>query len=324
MKRWDYLCEAVASVRAQTVPPLETVVVIDHNPGLFAKARSEFLDVTVIANGGVQGASGARNTGVAACHGELVAFIDDDAVASPRWLEALLCHFADTSVVGVGGRLEPLWAISRPRWFPPEFDWAVGASYLGMPEAAKPVRNVWSGNMAIRRWVFDSVGGFRSGFGKVGNRSRPEDTDLCLRAGKAQEGGIWIYEPAGIASHRVPAQRAKFSFFLSRCFHEGQGKAALAALNGTGESISTEQDYARRVLPVAIVRGLREVGQGDFSGGLRSSAIAVGFFAAAIGFIAAQGVGPIRPLRIRHRRSSLDARNVHAMQTGVSQSAHSR
>jgi GT2 family glycosyltransferase len=294
MNRWGDLSEAVASVRTQTVQVLETIVVIDHHPGLLAQARSELAGVTVIPNDGSRGASGARNTGVAASHGEVLAFLDDDAVACPTWLEALLGHFANPEVVGVGGRLNPLWKASRPRWFPPEFDWAVGASYRGMPERAERVRNVWSGNMTIRRWVFDAVGGFRDGFGKVGKRSRPEDTDLCLRAAAAQEGGTWIYEPAGVASHRVPAERATFGFFLSRCFYEGQGKAALAALNGMAASTSAERLYVRRVLPAAIARGLRQASRGHASEGLRNLAIAGGFAVAVVGFLVGQAAGAIR------------------------------
>jgi hypothetical protein len=284
MERWADLREAVASVHAQTVPVLETVVVIDHHPGLLARARRELTGVTAIPNAGCRGASGGRNTGVAASSGELVAFLDDDAVASPNWLEPLLPHFRNPDVVGVGGRLDPLWAGTEPRWFPPEFGWAVGASYRGMPKEAAPVRNVWSGNMVIRRQVFDAIGGFRPDFGKVGGRSRPEDTDLCLRAAAATDRGTWIYEPAGLARHRVPAQRASFGFFLRRCFHEGRGKAALAALNGIGESTSAERQYTRQ-LPAAVARGLLDASRGDVSAGLRCAAIGTGFSFAAVGFL---------------------------------------
>lgn len=301
MKRWADLCQAVASVQAQTVPALETIVVIDHNPDLLARTSHELPGVTVLANNGRRGASAARNTGVAASGGELVAFLDDDAIASPRWLEALLRHFVDVNVVGVGGRLDPLWATSRPRWFPPEFDWAVGASYLGMPDTAEPVRNVWSNNMAIRRHVFDMVGGFRADFGKVGTRSRPEDTDLCLRAAEGHSGGTWIYEPTGTAGHRVPAERATLRYFVYRCFNEGWGKAALAALNGMGQSISAERRYTRRVLPAAVVRGLREASRGDVSGGLRSVMIAGGFTVVMIGFVAGYVALLIRAASFRRR-----------------------
>ena len=297
MNRWDDLLAAVVSVGEQTISVLETVIVIDSHPGLLARASEGIPGVTVIPNTGRQGASGARNSGVAASRGEVVAFLDDDAVASPSWLESLLGHFASPGVIGVGGRLEPLWAGDRPRWFPREFDWTVGGSYLGMPGTAGPVRNVWSGNMAIRRHMFDAVGGFREGFGKVGGRACPEDTDLCLRAATAARGGTWIYEPTGVVGHRVPVQRAKFSYFCARCFNEGQGKAQLAALNGAGQSMSEERRYARQVLPRGIGRALREAVHGDIRGVSRSLAIAFGLLLAMAGFVVGRSATSLRPRR---------------------------
>jgi cellulose synthase/poly-beta-1,6-N-acetylglucosamine synthase-like glycosyltransferase len=292
--RWDYLREAVASVLAQSRPALEVVVVIDHNPALLARARRELPGVTVIPNTGTRGASGARNSGVAACRSDVLAFLDDDARASAGWLEALVGHFADPGVVGVGGRVSPLWVSSRPRWFPPEFDWTIGASYHGMPATASSVRNVWSNNMAIRRTAFDAAGGFRADFGKVGSRSRPEDTDLCLRAAAVTNQGTWVYEPAGLAGHWVPEERATVRYFLRRCFHEGRGKAGLAALDGAGESTSTERHYARHVLPRGVARGLREAARGDGSGALRSAAITAGLGVTAAGFAAGMLVGLVQ------------------------------
>jgi GT2 family glycosyltransferase len=282
--RWDGLCEVLASVRAQTVKVAETVVVIDHNPELMAKAVKELPGVTVVANAGIRGVSGARNTGAAASWGEVLAFLDDDVAASPNWLESLVRHFKNPAVVGAGGRQEPSWQTGRPWWFPPEFDWAVGCSYLGMPETVAPVRNVWSGNMAIRRTAFDAVGGFRKGFGKVGDRSRPEDTDLCLRAAECADGGIWIYDPDAIARHHIPAHRTTFHYFLRRCYYEGQGKAALVSFNGNTESISEERQYTRRLLSYCIMRGLRETARGKVSGMARNFAIIAGLSFAMVGF----------------------------------------
>jgi glucosyl-dolichyl phosphate glucuronosyltransferase len=314
MKRWNDLCRAIASVKAQSVPVLEIIAVIDHHPGLLAKARHELSDVAVvIANDGNQGASATRNTGVAASRGELVAFLDDDASASPGWLEALVKHFSDTSVVGVGGRLDPLWTNSRPRWFPPEFDWAVGTSYRGMPNNAQPVRNVWTTNMAIRREAFDSVGGFRDDFGKVGIRSRPEDTDLCLRISEKHADGIWIYEPTGTADHRVPVERTTLRYFAYRCFNEGWGKAELAALNGVDESTSAERKYIKHVLPAALVRGLREACHGDVSGVWRNLAILMGFSVVMIGYLAG---------RIGIIMLTTAARSQHSARAAAGESKH--
>jgi colanic acid/amylovoran biosynthesis protein len=294
MERWDGLCQAMASIRAQTVRVLETIVVIDHNPDLLDRARRELPGVVVVPNLRERGASGARNSGVAASRGDVVAFLDDDAAASPSWLEIMLPHFAEPGVVGVGCRVVPVWAGSRPRWFPPEFDWAVGGSYRGMPESAAPVRNVWTCGMAISRSVFEAIGGFRDDFGKVGGRSRPEDTDLSLRAAAARLGGTWVYDPAAAVSHHVPLERATFGFFLRRCLNEGSGKAALAALNGDGQSTSAERLYTSRVLPAGVARGLRDSVRGDVSGGLRSAAIAAGLSFAMAGFAAGRVAGMVR------------------------------
>src|SRR5580693_941268 len=104
-ERWNQLCDAIESVRLQTAPVLETVVVIDHNPALLTRARRQFTDCLVIANTGARGASGARNTGATSCHGEIIAFLDDDARSSVHWLAALLRHFSRDDIVGVGGRI---------------------------------------------------------------------------------------------------------------------------------------------------------------------------------------------------------------------------
>jgi glycosyltransferase involved in cell wall biosynthesis len=88
--RWTQLRDAVASVGAQHRPALETIVVVDHNPELLDRAKRELTDAVVVPNGGQRGASGARNTGVARSRGEVVAFLDDDASATPEWLARVL------------------------------------------------------------------------------------------------------------------------------------------------------------------------------------------------------------------------------------------
>ena len=78
--------------------------------------------------------------------------------------------------------------------------------------------------MVIRRIVFNKVGGSREGSGKLNNRACPEDAHLCRRAVSTRDRGTRIYDPAVTVGRRVPARRATFGFFLSRCFDEGSGK----------------------------------------------------------------------------------------------------
>ncbi|HEX9374353.1 MAG TPA: glycosyltransferase family 2 protein, partial [Roseiflexaceae bacterium] len=132
MDRWAELRAAVESLRRQSAPPREIVVVVDHNPALLDHARAELPGVTTMANAGPRGLSGARNSGVAASRGALVAFMDEDARAAPDWLARLAAGYADPCALGVGGAILPLWSDGRPGWFPDEFAWVVGCTYRGM------------------------------------------------------------------------------------------------------------------------------------------------------------------------------------------------
>src|SRR5215213_5707044 len=100
--RWEDLAACVRSLEAQASPPLETIVVVDHNPGLLERAAEAFPGARVVSNSRSRGLAGARNTGTDVASGSVVAFIDDDARAEPAWLERLEECFADASVVGAG------------------------------------------------------------------------------------------------------------------------------------------------------------------------------------------------------------------------------
>ncbi len=282
-RRWHLLVRAVESVRAQSPAPAEIVVVVDHNPNLFARACRELTGVTVLANGMARGVSGNRNTGVRHTRTPLVALLDDDAYAHQGWLAGLLAPFTDPDVIGTGGAIKPTWERPRPFWLPDEFLWTVGGSSMDK-RVPTPTRNVWSASMAVRRDVFESVGGFRVGFGKLGEWARPEDTDLCLRMSRAS-GGRWMFVPEAVVDHPVPVERNTFGFFLSRCYHEGRGKVEMSRLLGAG-GLTEEQTYLRRTLPRAFGRALLDTLRGK---GLRNAAKA----GAVVSAVAAAGFGGV-------------------------------
>jgi GT2 family glycosyltransferase len=284
--RWEQLVEAVASVARQPHPGVETIVVVDHNPELLARAGRELAGARVVANAGARGLSGARNSGVAVATGDLVAFLDDDARAEADWLERLLVPYRDPDVIAVGGRVEPAWQVPRPSWFPREFDWVVGCSYLGMPAERSTVRNVIGANMSFRREVFAAVGGFPDGIGRVGTLPVGcEETELCIRARRRLPGRQIVYEPAATVTHLVTETRAQPRYFLSRCLAEGRSKAAVAALAGSGDALETERRYVSRVLPAGMLRGVTDVARGDVTGLARSSAIALGVLVTTVGYV---------------------------------------
>src|SRR5205807_1866409 len=121
LRRWALLERAIASLQHQTVPADGIVLVSDHCGPLERRARERFPEITVVPNVGGRGLSDARNSGLAHATSDVVAFLDDDAVAAPNWIEALSAGYASDDVLGVGGRVQPDFDGGRPGWFPPEF-----------------------------------------------------------------------------------------------------------------------------------------------------------------------------------------------------------
>jgi len=274
----------VESAQAQLLPALEIIVVVDHNPQLLEEITAAFPGVVAVPNIGGRGVSGARNSGVKASRGEVVGFLDDDAIVTPEWLQTLLPHILEPDVVGVGCYSDGLWENPCPSWFPSEFGWTIGVSYAGLPEEPTAVRNVWTCAMLVKRSAFEVVDGFREDFGKIGNKSVPEDTDLCLRIAATQEDGVWMWDPAKVMKHRVPADRATFGYLMSRCFLQGWGKAAMARMDGFQESTSMERYYALKTLPAGVRRGLKDTLKGDITGLSRSGAIVAAFGVTVAGY----------------------------------------
>jgi GT2 family glycosyltransferase len=285
-ERWDELLSAIDSVADQRVAAHETIVVIDHNDGLLRRLRAARPDVVALPSTEARGLSGARNTGVKAARGSVVAFLDDDARAGRDWLEQLLAHYDDPSVVGVGGRVEADWITGRPRWFPREFDWVVGCSYDGLPKRTQPVRNMIGANMSLRRAVLERVGGFRHGIGRVGKRPLGcEETELCIRARQQLPAATILFAPGAAVAHRVPRERASWRYYRARCYAEGLSKAAIASTVGAADSLSSEREYVQRTLPRGVIRGLGDTLRHGHAGGLgRALAIVAGLALTVAGY----------------------------------------
>lgn len=288
-RRWHDLVEAVESCLEQGDPPGEVIVVVDHNPALLERVRAELRDVVAVENGQERGLSGARNSGTAVARHGIVAFLDDDAIAGPDWLQWLRLPYRSDDVLGVGGRIDPLWATGRrPRFLPAEFDWVVGCTYRGMPEEASVVRNLIGANMSFRRDVLLATGGFRVGIGRVGTRPVGcEETELCIRSTQQFPSGRFFFEPRAGVQHRVPSERTGWRYFRARCTAEGYSKALVTHCVGSSEGLASERRHAVKALPAGVARGIGDaVRRGDPTGIARGAAIAAGLALTTAGYVA--------------------------------------
>jgi GT2 family glycosyltransferase len=308
-RRWHDTLAAVASVAAQSRPALETVVVVDYNPSLYERLKAELPDVNVVKNREAPGLSGGKNTGIAIAQGDVVAFLDDDAIASADWLKFLVDSYSGADVAGAGGLTLPLWETSRPSWFPGEFDWVVGCTYVGVPRSPAPVRNLLGGNASFRREAFTRVGGFRSGIGRSG-RGLPaggEETELCIRLQQHSPRSVLLFENRAVIWHRVPDARSRFSYFLTRCYAEGLSKALVTDNVGMADGLSAERSHALRALPAGVVRGLADAVRGDQAGLARAAAIVAGLVAAVAGYCAGAARAAVRRPRAAGARRAAPA-----------------
>ena len=165
------------SLEKQTYSHIEVIMVLEKSLELQGRV-SEYVrqkgwaNVRLLFNSGPDGASAARNLGVRRASGTVLAFIDDDAVATPGWLTGVMEVFESCrDVVGVTGPTLPLWENESLKWLPEEFYWIISCVPAGADEPFE-VRNAWGNNMSFRREAFEKGGLFLTSLGAKGSGSR--------------------------------------------------------------------------------------------------------------------------------------------------------
>lgn len=168
-ERPEHLRRCLTSLSFQTYRNFEVVVVAD-DAGLAAlSGHTPAKNARLVRNNTV-GVGGARNLGLEQACGDVVAFLDDDAVAEPTWLAGLAEPFRDPSVVAATGTVIGRNGIS-PQWSMRGVD-----TFGRQPHSAEQAVMLEGTNMAIRRRALCELGGFDSHF-VFGF----DDTDLSMR-----------------------------------------------------------------------------------------------------------------------------------------------
>lgn len=234
MDRYDSFVEAVESVLTQTHEPIEAVLVVDGNQDVYDRIEEQFGrrgDVVIHCNENNRGLSYSRTKGVKLSSGDVIAFLDDDAIAKPDWIETLVYGYEQTEAIAVGGRMIPEWVAGRSSILPEEFYWLVGANYEERLEPWSEVRNTLGSNMSFRREVFEEIGGFNEGVGLTADdQIQAEETEFAMRMYDTFGKGV-LYIPDAVVAHKVFEYRTEPMWLLKRAFWQGYSKRAIEKLD---------------------------------------------------------------------------------------------
>jgi GT2 family glycosyltransferase len=237
-------------------------VVVDGNQALHARIAAVFgkgsvLKLILLEKN--RGVSQARNAGIQAAKGDIIVFMDDDAVAENDWLEKIVYTYESCDAISVGGKILPTWLGKKPDYFPEELYWLVGVTHKGFAEdKICEVRNTYGPNMSFRKEVFQKAGMFSSGFGFSGvSCVQAEEPELALRMRKHCGKGV-MYNPEAIVYHKIHPSKVGIKMLFKRSFYQGYSKALIGKLETTENAMNTEKSFLRFLLlkriPLKIFR----------------------------------------------------------------------
>lgn len=227
-------------------PDYEVILVDDGSLDASAQIASLYTNIRYIRQPN-QGLSVARNTGIAAATGEIIAFTDADCRANEDWLYYLVGDLINSEFAGIGG----------PNLLPPD-DSRVAAAVMVSPGGPAHVmltdrvaEHIPGCNMAFYRWALDEIGGFDPVFRKAG-----DDVDLCWRL---QQCGYRLgFSPAGFVWHY---RRSTIRDYLNQQGGYGQAEALLVRkhpeyFNAIGGSLWHGRIYSNAKLGLVVRRSI--------------------------------------------------------------------
>jgi glycosyltransferase involved in cell wall biosynthesis len=260
------LSETLASLEALAIPNDATVecIVIDN-----ASTDDTARVVEVAAKSSPfptrrvfephQGSSFARNRAIDEAGGDFIFFLDDDAIADPQWLHAMLSAMESRRLDAACGMVLPRWSTPPPPWLGSRL-WVKLAVHdrVAIESASaneiETLDNYFSANVGFRRSAFQRFGRFREDLGVVGkNPMSGEDTELFARI--VAKGGKMGFLPGAIVHHQIGPERMTREYLRHKSFAYGFGSAVAG-----GRSHNQLDKLAKNLLRMfgAAMRGDRE------------------------------------------------------------------
>ncbi len=259
--RASLLRSTLERLRQQQFEPGDEVIVVDNastdtTADVIERAAEKFPVPLRRIHDLSPGKAPALNRAIAVARGDVLALTDDDVLVAPNWVAIVRHLFRDESLGLVGGRVDPHWQCEAPSWLQVEEHGRYGpmSSPLALLHYGEAQdlgqRTAVGANLAVRRTVFEALGGFAPTLGKRrGTLLGGEDHDFCQRAVAA--GYRCEYRPELQVQHWVPAERTRLRYFLRWFFWCGITHAVIE-----GAPHSTGADRAAPASPLHLLRRL--------------------------------------------------------------------
>ncbi len=162
-----------------------------------------------------QGLSAARNKGIKEAEGDIIIYVDDDALVDTDYIRIYAEHFAAyPETMAAGGPIEPLYETEEPKWMSP-YTKALLTAWMNYGDKVREYPNgryPGGGNAAYRKVVFDKVGLFNTELGRKGSALLASEEKDIFDKMKAQ-GMQVLYLPTPVLHHIIPQAKLEEDYF---------------------------------------------------------------------------------------------------------------
>lgn len=265
--RASYISDALDSLYTQTtgLNAFEVIIVdnnsTDNTAEVFSQWKSAHPNgIFTYITETKQGASFARNTGAAVAKGQWLCFMDDDAVATPNYVENILKHIeTKPEAVGFGGRIIPKYIPAEPKWMSYYVSSLVGNfDYAPTACAFEHGKYPLESNMIVKKEVYEAIGGFNTALpGVVGTlRIGGEGKELFYKI--LALGHNIYYDPAICVHHVVEVKKLTSEYMYRVASGIGRGEKTRTKAISNSAYIKKIIEYIFK-LGAAVILGIKYI-----------------------------------------------------------------
>jgi glycosyltransferase involved in cell wall biosynthesis len=295
-----YLQDCLRGLQRQTVGDRFDILVVDSASDASNAAHLTRIVADILPHARLQrveqpGISLARNIGAQTARSSYIAYIDDDAIPAPDWVERIAAAIAERNPPPalIGGRIMPRWEAPLPLWWPRQLRGTLSIiEYEGQGEyrtqELPPGLEPYGANIVVHVQTLRTLGGFGQHCGRDG-KGLLSDEDIQLAWRMQAAGHSARYDSRIVVEHQIQASRLTPAWLLSRLYWQGVSTVRTRRQLGRARSVWWELPRRFVVAAAFAPTGLLPRSSDRLLAFRWRLAYATGFLRAALGDVLATG-----------------------------------